>query len=156
MDVWWSLIRKNPITVTRRNVILILLAGFVLAFGAAGAAQRDQQRSDRPLPATSDSPQNAPGGLEANVVKGSLPADRVVRAVVGDDVELSVTSNAPDVAKIVELGIQTAVGPGLPGTLSFRALTAGRFPVTLDVAGTEAGAVKIAEERDAQAEPAPP
>ena len=148
--------RKNQATVTRRNVILVLLAGFVLAFGAAGAAQRDAQRTDRTSPATAEPPRSAPGGVEANLVTGTLPADRVVRAVVGDDVELSVKSNAPDVAKIVELGIQTAVGPGLPGTLSFRALTAGRFPVTLDVAGTEAGAVTIAEERDAQAEPAPP
>jgi len=130
--------------VSSRNLVLVLIAGFVLALGAASAARRDPGRSDqRPASTAASTAPEGTGGVKANLVTGTLPADRVIRAVVGDDIELRVTSQAPDVAKIVEFGVQTAVGPGLPGTVRFRALWPGRFPVTLDVAGVEAGAVVI-------------
>lgn len=138
---------------SRRNLILILLAGFVLALGAAGAAQRDADRTA----ATSAPPtaqQSAPGGTEANVVEGDLPADRIVRAKVGDDIEVRIASSTPDVARLIDLGLHAAVGPGLRGAMRFRALSPGRFPVTLEVAGTSPGAIVVQDaDQDAGAAP---
>jgi hypothetical protein len=143
-------VRKNPATVSRRNLILILLAGFVLALGAAGAAQRDADQGRSTTTSPPAAPPPSGGGTQANLVKGELPADKVVRAAVGDDVELRVASSSPDVAKILALGVQTAVGPGIPGTLRFEALSAGRFPVDLELGGV-AGEVVVSEPGERQA-----
>lgn len=148
--------RKNPSTVSRRNLILVLLAGFVLALGAAGAAQRDADRIGAPTRTTPPTALAAPGGAPANVVEGDMPADRTIRAAVGDDVELRVASATPDVAELQALGVHTAVGPGLPGTLRFRALSPGRFPVTYEVTGGTAGELVVSEppaDQDAGAAP---
>ena len=138
-----------------RNLILILLAGFALMLGAAGAAQRDDERSDETTQPTV-APATGTGGTEAGLVTGALPADGTVRAAVGDEVELRVASSTPDVAKLLAFGVSTAVGPGLPGTMRFRALAPGRFPVTFDVAGTTAGELVVVEPSAAQEADAAP
>ena len=126
-----------------------MLAGFLL--GALGAAWRDAERTDRAATPASPSPAPAPsatGGTAANVVTATLPADASVQAAVGDEVELRVVSETADLAKITDLGIQVPVGPGLPGTIRFRAYSAGRFPVMFDLAGTEAGLIEVSPAAD--------
>ncbi len=128
-----------------RSLILVLIAGFILAVGALGAARRDRDQArtqTTTAPATAPAPAGT-GGAQADLVKATLPADRVVRARLGDEIELRVTSAAPDVAKIVELGVQAAVGPDIPGTVSFRALAEGSFDVMLEVSGDRAGRLEI-------------
>ena len=126
----------------RSRRLLIVLAVFVLTLTVAGALRREPARQSSFTPAPS-SVATAVGGAEANVVRATLPADRVVRAKLGDTVELRVRSDTPDTAKILELGISTPVGPLLPGTISFEADATGRFPVTLSVAGTAAGEIDV-------------
>lgn len=123
-----------------RNLILLLLAGLVLTLGAISAARRDAEPERSGTATTAPPPQTTPA---APVITGTLPADRVVRAVVGDEIELRVTSMAPDVAKVIELGVAVAVGPDVPGTVRLTALMPGTFDVLLDVAGTKAGRLVI-------------
>ena len=114
--------RKNPRTVSRRNLILILLAGLVLALGAAGAAQRDAERNDDATTSRrAGARAAAPGGTEANVVEGALPADRTIRAEVGDDVELHGRQQTPDVARARRARrAHAGRARGSPGTLRFQ------------------------------------
>lgn len=125
----------------RSRRLLIVLAVFVLSLTVAGALRREPDKdafTPAPTPATS-----AVGGAEANVVVATLPSQRVVRAKLGDTVDLRVSSATPDTAKILELGLSTPVGPLLPGTITFEADQTGRFPVTLNVAGRAAGVIDV-------------
>ncbi len=129
-----------------RNLILVLIAGFILAVGAVGAARRDRDQARTQTTTAAPAPASTPtgtGGAEADLIKATLPADRVVRARLGDEIELRVTSAAPDVAKIVELGVQTPVGPDIPGTVRFQALAEGDFDVMLELSGDRAGRLEV-------------
>ena len=127
---------------TPRGLVLILVAGLILAIGAAGAARRDEpskQVGTTVPPAVAADP----GGLEANVVRASLPPERTVRAELGETVELTVSSEMPDYVRIVELGVRAPVGPGLDGKVRFDALRAGTFDIRLEIAGTSAGKLVV-------------
>lgn len=129
-----------------RGLLLILLAGLILAIGAAGTAQRDNgkggSRTSVPAQPAPVTPAN-PGGVEAGVVTATLPADRVVHAKVGEEIELRVTSQSADIARITELAVRAPVGPDITGPIRFGALEPGRFAVHLDVAGTIIGYVDV-------------
>lgn len=122
---------------------LLLLALILLALGMANAMRRDQLRREQPPSTLSTTAPTPVGGAEANVVQATLPADRVVKVKLGDVVALRVTSDTPDVARILELGVTTPVGPQIEGTMRFEADARGRFPVTLTVAGRQAGVVEV-------------
>jgi hypothetical protein len=77
-------------------------------------------------------------------VEGSLPADRVVRAVVGDIVSISVRPKVADDAVIDELGVRAEASPQVPGILEFIPTEPGRFPVLLDASGERMGTVVVA------------
>lgn len=122
----------------RRLLVLLVLLVFLL--GAIGAAQRDALRRPDTTTAAEPAPSGAPPPVE-----GALPRDEVVRAEIGDRVVVRVASDSPDVAKVLDLGLQTAVGPQLPGELAFAADRAGRFPVTLELGERRAGWIEIRE-----------
>ncbi len=133
--------RQNPCRMRSRRLLLVL-AVLALTLGVAGALRRDRTTATETtaLPAA---PPAQVGGAEANVVTGTLPADRIVRARVGDTVRLSVTSDSPDIANMPELGLSSPVGPQIPGTFEFTAYAVGRFPVTLSLAARAAGEVDV-------------
>lgn len=120
-----------------RRPLLILLVAAILLMGALSADRRDRGReaSAPALPAPS-----APPGDE---IIATLPASRPVEARVGDTVVLRVRSDSPDVAKILEAGIQAPVGPGVPGELRFVPQARGELEVTLELAATRAGLVEV-------------
>ncbi|MGI8904174.1 MAG: hypothetical protein ACR2IP_11090 [Solirubrobacteraceae bacterium] len=76
-------------------------------------------------------------------VTATLPRDRVLRAHVGDNIDLTVTAEQPDSATIAALGLTDASAPGAPAQFSFRASRAGSFPVTLTLSGEGAGRVVV-------------
>jgi hypothetical protein len=138
---------QESLEVPSRGLLLILIAGLILAIGAVGAARRDDERT---TPATTQPATTAPvapqaGGTEAGVVTATLPADRVVRAKVGDQVELRVTSAAPDILKIPELAVDAAVGPGISGPVRFTAIKAGKFEARLELAQSVVGRVSVTD-----------
>ncbi len=136
--------RQTPCSMRSRRLLLVL-AVLALTLGVAGALRRDNTSSTQttPPPAVPGGVPAQVGGAEANVVTGTLPADRVVRAKVGDTVRLSVTSDSPDIANMTELGLSSPVGPQIPGTFEFTAYAPGRFPVTLSLAARVAGEVDV-------------
>lgn len=126
-----------------RRPALVLLMAMVLLVSAISAAERDDgRRAGAPATTTAAPvPAQAPGPVRE--VAATLPSSMPVRARVGDTVVLRVRSATPDIARMLDLGLQTSVGPALPGELRFVADAPGTFPVTLQVAGTTGGLVQV-------------
>jgi hypothetical protein len=124
---------------SRRSAITLLVV-MILVVGALSAAERDRT-SDKT--ATTTAADALPPQTTGHDVIATLPKDSPVRAKVGDSVLLRVRSETPDIAQILQLGIQAPVGPALPGALQFVAEAPGTFPVTLEVAGTTGGVVQV-------------
>lgn len=122
-----------------RHITVLLVVLIVLGAGLAALGQRpDQDDEDR-------SPGTPSRESVTEAVRGTLPRDRVVRARVGDSVELTVSAREPDSATIDGLGLTDAAFPGAPARFSFRADEVGRFPVTLTLSGRRAGLVVVSD-----------
>ena len=93
---------------------------------------------------TATAPPRATVVRAAPEVTGELPADRIVRARLGDVVRLEVSSDSPDVAELADLGISADVAPGLPVELELVADRSGRFAVTLRDSGRRLGVLAVA------------
>lgn len=127
--------------VPRRLALLFALL-LVLSAVLTAIAPRDEpdDAGDRsPDTATA----SATGADVTAAVRGVLPRDRVVRARVGDDVELTVTARGPDSVTIGGLGLTDAAIPGAPAQFSFRADRAGTFAVALTISGGRAGRIVV-------------
>ena len=125
---------------SRRSAITLLVV-MILVAGALSALERDRTHK-------SSSPATAAGAAQplettGHEVVATLPSSGPVRARVGDSVLLRVRSRTPDIAQMLQLGIQTSVGPALLGEMQFVADAPGTFPVTLEVAGTVGGVVQV-------------
>ena len=87
-----------------------------------GAAQRDDGKAARARACRRSLRRSRaanPGGVEAGVVTATLPADRVVHAKVGERSSCASTSQAADIARIIELAVRAPVGPGITGPIRF-------------------------------------
>jgi len=126
----------------------ILLAAAVLLLLAALLSSLSP-REDRAV-APSRTERDAAAAEPARVVRGRLPADRVVRARERNIVELEVMSDRADEARIDALGISGLTEPGLPARLRFVADRAGRFPVVLRDAEERVGTLEIRPRRAAR------
>lgn len=120
-----------------RRPLLILLVAAILLMGSLSAAERD--RAEVALAPSQPAIPASPG----EPITAALPAAGPVRASVGDTVVLRVRSDAPDIAKILAIGVRAPVGPGLPGELRFVARARGQLEVRLELAGTRAGTVEV-------------
>jgi hypothetical protein len=129
------------------RTVLLVLATVLLVTSVLGAlAPRDDQarKPDRPLrPAPAAAAPDAPADGTA---RGVLPRDKVLRARVGQLVELTVTATAPDSATFD--GLTDAVAPGSPATFSFVADAAGSYPVSLSISDDRVGRVVVAPARE--------
>ena len=73
-----------------------------------------------------------PRVIERTIQAGVLPApQRVVRVPQGEEVTLRWTTDLPVTLHLHGYDIETAVKPGAPATMTFRARATGRFPITL-------------------------
>jgi len=124
----------------RRVAILLgvlLLLSAVLTAVAPRRDRADDNRATTPPRATT-----ARDDVTA-AVRATLPRDRIVRARVGDNIELTVNARQLDSATIAGFGLTDAAGPGAPAQFSFRADRAGRFAVRLALSGQRAGRVVV-------------
>lgn len=129
-----------------RRPALVLLVVMILVAGLLSAAGRDRSGgSDGDRTTTSALPAPAAVTDTGREVVAKLPSRTPVRARVGDTVVLRISSERPDIAQLLELGLKTSVGPALPGELRFVAQAPGSFPVALQVAGTTGGLVEVRE-----------
>lgn len=124
-----------------RRVALLFAVLLVLSAALTALAPRpdpaDEDHSTVPSAVTS------PRDDVTVAVRATMPRERVVRARVGDNVELTVSARVPDSATIDGLGLTDAAAPGAPAQFSFRAVRAGRFPVRLTLSGRRAGRVVV-------------
>jgi hypothetical protein len=130
-----------------RRVLLIFVAVLLLVSVLGGLAPRDDEATKPDLPRSARTP--------VDTVRGTLPRDEVVRAQVGDLVELTVTAEQVDSATIEALGLTEALAPQAPARFSFLADRAGSFPVTLTLTDDRAGRVVVTEAQDGAAEAGP-
>ena len=117
--------------------MLIVFASFLLIsaiINAFGTSQR-AEKAEKPPAQRVVAP--------AATADGELPADKVVRATLGDVVKVTVTSEVSETAEIVDLGIAEPVDADVPAELTFVADRAGRFPVTLRNSGRPVGSVLV-------------
>jgi hypothetical protein len=120
-----------------RRVTIVLAILLALSVVVALVTPRPE-RADDPTPIRVTGARDV-----ATPVSGTLPRDKVVRAHVGDLVDLTVTSNEPDSASSDELGLTEAVSRGAPAHFSFLALRAGRFDMTLLLSGETVGRIEV-------------
>jgi len=126
--------------VLRRVAILFAV---LLMLSAALTALAPRRESDDDNRATTPPPATTARDDVTAAVRATLPRDRIVRARVGDNVELTVTAREPDSATIDALGLTDSAIPGAPAQFSFRADRAGTFPVMLTLSGRRAGRVVV-------------
>lgn len=81
------------------------------------------------------------------VVKGRFPREGPLTVAEGSIVELTVAAKTPDVAELLDLGLEAPIGPGLDGSLQFVADRAGRFALTSVVSGRPIGVLVVRPRR---------
>jgi hypothetical protein len=133
---------------------LLLLIAVLLGIGALAAAvmPRDLRiRADTattaPAPAAPSRARAGPPtpGTErvAHRIDAGLPGMPVVRANVGDLVDLSVAAPTPDEVELAGLGRFAAVDAYTPAHFEFLAERAGAFPIRLALAGRTVGRLDV-------------
>ncbi len=126
---------------------MVVLLTFLVFWSAIALLSPRDETAVKPPPAP-------PGGAargddrpeiqaEKGVVVGELPRNEVIRAQVGDIVELSVTSDRPDSVEIEALSLTDAVDRGAPARFSFLATEPASALVRYTVAGKVAGRLVI-------------
>lgn len=118
---------------------ILLFCSIVLLAAALSSALTTPSRDDGDETVTPPVAAAAPGDR----VTATLPAEPDVAARVGDVVELTVDADATERVEIRGLGVDAAVGPGLPGKLLVVTDRAGEFPVTLRYSGREVGTLTV-------------
>lgn len=139
-------------SVLRRIAILFAVLLVASAALTAVAPRPDPADDERPTssapvtPAPTREGEDGAGNV-TDAVRGTLPREKIVRARVGDNIELTVTARELDSATVDGFGLTDAASPGAPAQFSFRADRSGNFPVTLTLSGRRVGRIVV---RDAK------
>src|SRR4051794_11615177 len=122
---------------------MLLLAALLLftsvVVGTLVDTRRDREQATAPAPPAATG--TARGTLRT--VEGRMPAQKVVRARVGDLVSLTIAAPSAGDAAIDSLGVSAPADPIVPGTLEFVAEDVGRFPVTAGEPPSQVGMVVV-------------
>jgi hypothetical protein len=130
-------VRDNQRVPWRR---LLLFAALLLVAISLVSAMTPRFRD--PRGANAEPP---PASRPASVVEASLPAERPVRARIGDVVRLSVRAPSADVVEVTSLAVEEPVDAGATAQLEFVADRAGSFRVRLREAGEAIGTLRVAD-----------
>jgi hypothetical protein len=131
-------VRHNQVVSWRR---LLLFAVLLIVGASLVSAMASRNRGDDDSP--NAGAQAAASGPPASVVEASLPADKQVRARVGDVIRLLVSAPSSDVVELPTLAVEGPVDVGQPTELVFVADRAGRFRVRLRDADESIGTVRV-------------
>ena len=129
------MVRHNQV-VRRRRLLLLAVLLIVGASLVSAVEPRDRASREAVDPVAANPP--------APVVEAALPADKEVRARVGDVVSLLVRAPAADTVEVPSLGVEGPVDANQPAELTFVADRAGRFRVRLRDAGEAIGTLRVA------------
>ena len=116
-------------------VVLLVVGASLISALTSHNRFEDSRDAGVPRPAGASPP--------APVVEASLPADKEVRARVGDVVRLLVSAPAADMVELSALAVEQPVDAGQPAELVFVADRAGRFRVRLRDAGEPVGTLRV-------------
>jgi hypothetical protein len=133
-------VRHNQSVPWRR--LLLFAALLLVAISLVSAMTPRQQRVRDSSGANAEPPPKSP---PASVVEASLPAERAVRARIGDVVRLRVRAPAADVVEVTSLAVEEPVDAGATAELEFVADRAGSFRVRLREAGEAIGTLRVAD-----------
>jgi hypothetical protein len=131
-------VRHNQVVRWRRLILLAVL--LVVGASVVSALEPRDHTSDRSSDPAIAAAAAAP---PAPVVEASMPADKDVRARVGDVVRLLVRAPAADVVQLPTLGVEAPVDANEPADLTFVADQPGRFRVRLRDAGEAVGTLRV-------------
>jgi alpha-beta hydrolase superfamily lysophospholipase len=131
-------VRHNRVVRWRRLILLAVL--LVVGASVVSALEPRDHTSDRSSDPAIAAAAAAP---PAPMVEASMPADKDVRARVGDVVRLLVRAPAADVVQLPTLGVEGPVDANRPADLTFVADRPGRFRVRLRDAGESIGTVRV-------------
>lgn len=109
--------------------VTILFAGLLALSVIVSIAVPRPEPIDDPTPRTVAAPPS--GGVLTAAVSGTLPRDKIIRAKVGELIELTVTSPGPDSVSIEAFGLTDSADPRAPAQFSFLADRRGNFDVKL-------------------------
>jgi hypothetical protein len=130
-------VRHNHVVRWRQFLLLVVLlivgASLISALTSHNRVEDSRDAGARPAGASPPAP----------VVEASLPADKVVRARVGDVVRLLVSAPSADMVELSALAVEQPVDAGQPAELVFVADRAGRFRVRLRDAGEPIGTLRV-------------
>jgi hypothetical protein len=130
-------VRHNQVVRWRRLLLLAVL--LVVGASVVSALEPRDRASDRADPAIAAAAAAPP----APVVEASLPAEKDVRARVGDVVRLLVHAPAADTVELTTLGVEEPVDVDEPADLTFVADRPGRFRVRLRDARESVGTLRV-------------
>jgi len=127
-----------------RRAALLVLAGSLTLAGCAGT-DPDTRSDAAPRSASSSAAASTSAGtttaegqrIEVQIAGGQVTGDTGrVPVVLGEQVTLSVTSDAPEEVHVHGYDLEATLTPGTPAELTFDATLAGVFEVELHEAGT--------------------
>jgi hypothetical protein len=121
-----------------RRAALLVLAGSLTLAGCAGTDPDTRSDAAPRSASTSAAPTTTAGQrIEVQVAGGQVTGDTGrVSVVLGEQVTLSVTSDAPEEVHVHGYDLEATLTPGTPAELTFDATLAGVFEVELHDAGT--------------------
>ena len=119
----------------RNRRFLVVVAAMLGVLLVASSLVPDPERAPKPAP--------APPPEVTAVSAGLLPRDGVVRAEVGEIVELMVTARQPTGAEIRDLGELGTAAPDAPALFTLLADRPGRFEVRYLATGRLAGVIQV-------------
>jgi hypothetical protein len=125
-------VRDNRVVRWRRLLFLAVLL-IVGASLVSAVEPRDRGSTEAPIA----------GNPPAPVVEAALPADKEVRARVGDVIRLVVRAPSADTVELTTLGVEEPVDVNEPAEIVFVANQAGRFRVRLRDAGESIGTLRV-------------
>jgi hypothetical protein len=122
----------------RRVLVALLLVIVVMSFAASLSSHNLESNAP-------SQPSSRGQGALVQTVTATLPDDRVVRAAVGDRIELDVEAEATDQVQVAGYDLLEVVDPLAPAHFDFIADHAGRFRVTLLSSGKALGRLEVVE-----------
>jgi hypothetical protein len=130
-------VRHNPPVPWRRLLLFAVL--LIVGTSLVSATTTQDRRADDSGKRAETPPSNPP----ASVVEASLPANKEVRARVGDVVRLRVRAPSFDVVELAGLAVEEPVEADQPTELVLVADREGRFRVRLRDANEAIGTLRV-------------
>ena len=141
-----------------RRLIAVMLVLLLISSLAAALAPVDRSEEDGPPPAPvspSETTANE-GRVVTGVIDASAEREQTVKARVGDQLQLRVTSKRPGTVELGRIGDTDDVDPAAPARFDVLLIDDGKFPVRILEGGRRIGTIEVRPARPAPTGPVQP